>query len=287
MTEPTYDPQPTPVVKAARDLREIERLAGELHAQAVDDSGSKLMPGGKAMVALAPVSSIEAWEHRQESTERTGKAYTNAEDEDPDDIWPPLQTLAFWTEQLRRDRGEDYGQRPTLVSEAGYLRFLLPVLWETELGWDDMCADIRRARARLEDIVHDGQRAEQMRVTCPKCDEAPRLIRIHDWPEYGEDGYKCSACRERFDQDAYERAYAKQLRSEGAERYVPLPDAIATLRLQGRSERTIRKWLGPVEDAEDVVESYCEVQTRRVWAWWPALWTRHLLTETRKRRDVA
>lgn len=291
----TDGPEAGPVVKVARDLSEIERMAAELEAEAADDSNSPLMPGGKAMVSLAPVANLEAWENRYETAERLGMdtTYITAED----DEWePPLQTLTFWSEQWRREHGAEYGQRATIASEANFLRYLLGWAWDHEPHFDDFAHDIRRARLRLEDVVHDGRRAERTRVTCPHCsvertDEetgetttvpGPRLIRIYAWNP-SDDGYKCPTCKHRYTEDDYQRAYANQLRSEGAERYVAQPEAIATLRTQGRPERTIRKWLLPSAEREDVVIGYCEVRTRRTFLWWPDLWHRHLITPTRKR----
>src|SRR5690349_17684165 len=82
------------LVDVARDLREIERMATELQDQAVADANHPLMPGGRAMVALGPVASLEAWENYEQATERTmsgipgyERIYTSAEDEDPEQAW--------------------------------------------------------------------------------------------------------------------------------------------------------------------------------------------------------
>lgn len=289
MTEPAPDIQPGAVTKVAADLRAIETLAAALAEEAANESTSKLMPGGKAMVLLAHHASLEAWESMQETTERTGTHYTSAEDEDPEDHWDAMQLLLFWSESTRREFGEEYGQRPTLVSEASYLRWRLEHLWQTEAGWDDLARDIRKARARLEDIVHAGSRAERSRVVCD-CDDAPRLIRV--WADAAdEDGWKCPACKRRFTAEDHKRMFARQLRSEGAEKYVPLPDAVAVLRDEGRPERTVRKWTAGEDHREDdpigdLGFGYCEVKTRRTFTWWPRLWHRHLTTKTRK-RDAA
>lgn len=277
------------VVKVARDLHEIERLAAELDAEAVDSSTDRLMPGGKALVALAPVANLEAWVNRTDTAERLGQP-SPAEDEDDPDVWEhPLATLLWWSEDWRRVHQAEYGQRATIGTEAGFLRWLLDWAWDNEPRFDDFAKDVRHARLRLEDIVHDGRRSERTRVVCdqPTCETHPRLVKVYAW-DPDEDGYKCPACKHRFTEDDYHRAYRKQLRSEGAERYVPMTDALDTLRSQGRPERTIRKWLLPAsDDAEHVVQGYCEVQTRRTWLWWPDLWTRHLLTPRRKRKDDA
>lgn len=60
-----------------------------------------------------------------------------------------------------------------------------------------------------------------------------------------DDGWKCTRCKTRYDHDAFRRAHAEQLRRDTAAKYVPLPDAIATLVAQGRNERVVRRWLEP------------------------------------------
>src|SRR5688572_26692956 len=130
-----------PLVKVARDLREIERLAGELEAQAIADASHPLMPGGRAMVALAPVASPEAWENLEQATERAlrghpgySKAYTSAEDEDPEEAWPAFQLLRFWSESWRREREADYDdRRVSIETEAAFLRWSLEWAWDNEL----------------------------------------------------------------------------------------------------------------------------------------------------------
>lgn len=60
-----------------------------------------------------------------------------------------------------------------------------------------------------------------------------------------DDRWKCTRCNTIYDNDAFRRAHAAQLRRDTAAKYVPLKDAIATLVAQGRNERTVRRWLEP------------------------------------------
>lgn len=285
MTEPTPEVQPDPVTKAARDLTAIESLFLALPDQAEHSSNSRLMPGGTALALMAPHGSHEAWEAMNDTTERTGRHYTSAEDEDPEDSWDTFMLLSYWSEAFRRELDEEHQPKPTILSEASYLRWRLEWAWDHEPRFGDMAADIRKARVRLENVVHAGSRAERSRVVCD-CEDAPRLIRT--WGATAAfDGWKCPACKALLSEDDHKRMFARQLRSEGAEKYVPLPEAVAVLRDEGRPERTIRKWLGVSDDHEDVVGGYCEVRTRRVLAWWPDLWHRHLTTARRKRDAAA
>lgn len=256
-----------PVTKVARDLTEILRLYDALLTEAVHSANASLdnhsLPGGRAMVELGNVANVEAWNNHQDATERHQRAYTSIEDEDPDDAWPAFQTLGFWSEQWRAEHGAEYGMRPTIASEANYLRHSLNWAWDNEVHFDDFAADVRRARLKLEDIVYDGKRVERTRVVCDKCDDPRRLIKLHAMydPTGIFDSYKCPGCKAKFDQDDFDRAYAKMLRSGGAEIYVPLVEAVATLNTQGRGVRTVRRWLSPLQPRDKCMECGSE---------WPA-----------------
>lgn len=268
-----------PTVKVARDLTEIIELHERLRAQAENQASHSLMPGGHAMVALGHVANLEAWENLNDATERYAKAYTSAEDEDPEEAWSPFQILEFWSEQWRREHEAEYDTRPTITSEANFIRHSLDWAWQNETGWDDFAADVRRARVKLEDILHAGNRVELSRIVCPDCESKPRLIVLRGSAEDGsDDRWKCHVCRNRLDADDAHKAHAKMLRSESAKRWVHQADAIATLKAQGRPERTIRSWLADGEGS-----GYCDPVTHQVWVWWPDLWHKHLTTATRNR----
>lgn len=290
MTASTSPNPAHPTAKVARDLTEIVEMYHRLASQAEHQASHSLMPGGLAMVAMGGVANLEAWENLNESHERLSdhpderlrRVYTSAEDEDPDDAWSPFQILEFWSEQWRREHGAEYGERPTLVTEANFIRYCLDWAWQNELGWDDFAADIRRARVKLEDILHAGNRVELSRIVCPDCESKPRLIVLRGSAEDGsDDRWKCHVCRNRLDAADAHRAHAKMLRSESAERWVAQADAIATLKAQGRSERTVRAWLADGEG-----NGYCDPVTHQVWVWWPDLWHKHLTTPTRKRQSA-
>jgi hypothetical protein len=274
--------QPDAVTKVARDLTEILSLADALEPQAVAKANNpEHLPGGAAMVALAPVASPEAWEHRYEAAERFSRPTQHVADEDDDDA-PPLQLLLFWSEQLRVEHNRESDRRPTIASEVAFIREALHWLWENEPHFDDFARDVNRARVRLEELLYAGNRVERTRVPCNNaaCERRPRLIKLYG-DRATEDRYKCPCCKKRFDQGDYEDAYAEQLRSEGAQRYVKIQDAVGTLRAQGRPERTIRKWF---EDC--LIPAHCDPSTHDVWCWWPEMWRLHLTTKTRK-RDAA
>jgi hypothetical protein len=272
--------QAGPVVKVARDLTEILRLYAELQEQAVNDSTSRLMPGGRAMVELGPVTNLERWENMTAAGERLGRAYTSAEDEDPDEAWSAFQLIEFWSEQWRRENGAEYDQRPTIATEANFLRYLLDWAWDHEPMWDDFAADIRRARVRLEDVLTEGHRVEKTRVLCNLCAEPRHLIRLVG-TEGREDTWKCPSCKARLDLDGFSRAYAAMLRSTNAERFITLSDAVLTLVAQGRGERTVRRWM-----ASEDVDTMVDPESRRTLVYWPDLWRLHLTTRTTPRASA-
>lgn len=278
-----HEVQAGPVVKVARDLTEIVAMCAHLDEQAEHKANATMdgtgLPGGLAMVALAPVANIEAWNNLEDAAERTGKPYVSVEDEDGD--WePPLQTLVFWSEDWRREHEQEWdGRRPTVASEANFIRWALDWAWDNEPRWDDFAADVRRARVRIENVLYAGNRAERTRIVCSECDKAPRLIRKYGNEVDGaDDWWLCPSCKHRYDADGIGRAHAKMLRSDGAAKWVQQADAIGTLRAQGRAEQLVRRWLAQGEG-----EAYCDPVTHEVWIWWPDLWRKHLSTPTRNR----
>ena len=346
MSDPDQpQPEVPEVVKVARDLREIETMFGDLEDQAeakanatIDGTG---LPGGLAMVEIAGAAKpdelaeliafaeLHHFADCKKADHKTCRVAGAEHVEDQDADWEPvLQTLLFWSEQLRAERNEDYGRQPTVASEANYLRYMLDAMWKTEPHWDDFATDIRQARTRLENVLLAGRRAERSWVTCDRCEEESRLVKVWGqtfvagWscrccaavtperyrcdecgrrcaPRTGrcesivgkkddrhvclgrlsltvdrdrcptcwspvspkpalssdaaDDFHKCPSCKTRFSALEFRSAHAKQLRSEGAMRFVRLADAIGTLTNLGRPERTIRGWLRPpvLEHTED------------------------------------
>lgn len=291
MSDETTQAKAHPVTRVARDLTAILDLYERLASQAEAQASHPLMPGGPAMVALGHVANMEAWENRQQATERYGehpderlrRAYTSAEDEDPDEHWSAFQLIEFWSEAWRREHDAEYDMRPTIASEVAFVRWALDWAWDNEHAWDDFAADINRARVKLEDILHEGKRHERSRIVCDRCDDGPRLLVFRGVADdCSDDRYKCPACKVRMTPEDAQRAHAKMLRSSSSERWVAQADAIGTLKAQGRPERTVRAWL-----AEGEGEAYCDPTTHQVWVWWPDLWRKHLATPTRARNAAS
>lgn len=273
-----YD-QPDAVTKVARDMSEILELKWMIRYKAIHSANDRsYLPGGDAMMRLAPTSNLEAWENKIQSGEAGRLPYPeHVADEGDDDDQPELRNILFWSEQWRVEHNLESDRRPTLESEIGFLRQILNWIWENEPHFNDFAKDINKCRVGLENHLYAGNRVERTRVPCnnPGCERRPRLIKLYG-DRATEDRYKCPCCKKRYDQGDYEDAYAEQLRSEGARRFVKKVDAVSTLKAQGRSEHTVRNWFEAC-----LVTAYCDLRTRQVFAWWPEIW--HLHTITRKR----
>lgn len=291
--------EPSAVTKVARDLTEIVGLQERLMVQAINKAGAQIdghsLPGGAAMVNLAGVADRETNERRVELHEekhlRTclrldhSRCWTGSEDED--DTEPVLQTLLFWSEQWRTEHGFPLeGRRPTIATESNLIRSLLDWAWSELVEWEDFARDVSQARVRLENLLHAGRRQERSRIVCDRDSDlhrdgsSPRLIRIYGEAGDGsEDRWKCPGCKARLDDEEARQAHAKMLRSQGAERWVHQADAISTLKAQGRSENTVRSWLGRCQ-----AEAYCDPITHQVYVWWPSLWRLHLTAPAAGRR---
>ncbi|WP_166390280.1 hypothetical protein [Nocardioides ochotonae] len=343
-------PEPKTPVQVARDLTEIVNLSVQLLDQAVNDANAAIdgtsLPGGRAMIALAPVGDTASQERRLELAEAAWLARAQADgrtrdtadtivvtgtegrpdlvaDED-DTQAPALQLLRYWSEQYRWANAAVWDHIPTINTEAKFLHHLIDTGWLPRRDaerWAHLGRDINRARRHLESILHAGKHPERSRVVCnnPDCPKPHELIKTYGTDTTGTaDRWLCTACRTRYDDDDYRRAYADQLRHDHAARYVLLPDAIATLKAQGRSEHTIRKWLAPPlrhtadqcagckrkwhaaehdtcpacagnlrplkrGNPDAVLDAYCDTRTHKTYVWWPALWNLHLKSQNRRR----
>lgn len=171
----------------AKNLRKIEDMATRLEQRAVDRAGAKDMPGGDAMVALAGVGSIRDWMRRVDIAEEHGTEM-DISNEDPDEFWPALQILWWWTEDYRQrlnHHSDDPRWRPTLISEAAFLRHhdVAEWIWSNEVNYDDFAKDVGRAKSKLENILVEGDRSEKTPVVCDKCADKRPLVRVYDEAE--------------------------------------------------------------------------------------------------------
>lgn len=259
---------PDMLVKVARDLREIAELADQLLTQAVHHASSKLMPGGEAMAALGPCPPSP-----QAYSRIAAHRMIRGDSVDDDLGTDPLYELLWWSEGWRADLDAAMPARPTIAGEATWLSQHLVWAYEREPAFGDFSADVRKVRIALESLLYAGKRADRSRVPCNQedCERHPWLIKVWASGREADDRWKCPSCKKQYDDGDFYEAYAKHLRSEGAERWVSVTDAVAVLRAQGRNERTVRGWLYDFR-----VPWLCEVgPEHKQWLWWPALWSLH------------
>lgn len=284
-------------VSIARSLRDIEQLALDLHAQALNSPNDSTFPGGTALHMLGPAASIAVWEAQYEATEDAERW-----DESGRDTWAkrpkldpamyqgdtedqPLNVLESWTRMIREDRGQPTGLTATISRECDYLRKSLD--WACRVDeydepvWPlcfEMADELRTLVRRMEDVLHDGLRWERSEVPCTNedCTLKPRLVKVYrsrvTW-----DIHRCPACKAEYDHQQFINAKAQHLHAEGSERYVLVTDAIEATEIP---KNTMRSWMRRM-----VVKSSCDIKSRRVMVWWPDV--RDEAREWRTKRKVS
>lgn len=270
----------TDLPTVAKNLRDIEDMALRLESRAIDRAGARDIPGGDAMVNLASVGSLADWGRRVELREQGGD-YGTSEFEDPDDLWPAVQVLWFWSEDYRARLGHDHDDprwRPTLISEAKFLRNhdVANWIWDNEIHWDDYAADVETAKRKLENILHAGERILRG-VPCMYDECKGKRLERKLRPLYGKDGdrvrdrngnglwefddWRCRACKRSWDGDEYARMVtAANERSKFEEiEGETWCSADYAARKVDRSVKTIRTWINREE-----LSTLCLIAGRRV-----------------------
>ena len=185
MTDERWDPV-RERVRIAQDLTAIVSYHMMLGVEAIhrahqgiDDRGD--MPGGEAMAALGPVSSMEAWQHRFEAAEERELDTSYAYDQIGE--WHPLLVLATWEDAIRDERDQPTDLKATIPRAAAYIRGALDWILGTDdygdlnfLAVDHLASDLRRVRHELENLLREGDRADRG-APCMECGVA--LVR--DW----------------------------------------------------------------------------------------------------------
>lgn len=248
--------------EVARHLSEIAKLSNWLEDQAAHRSDDRLMPGGRATVALAYVGSPREWAENIAADElyhlsicalfdHTRCQYAEAA-ADEDNDGPPLQTLLFWSEAWREEHGYALDRRPTIASEINFLRGSLNWAWTNELHWRDFCDDVESVKTKLENLLMRGIRSERG-VPCmyDEC-KGVRLVRKLD-PGRDKSGHKvwrltdwhCPKCHRSWNDDAYKRNVAAAIWK--AQREEISGDVWCSVKYAARkvdrSESCIRAWV--------------------------------------------
>lgn len=154
-------------VQVARDLRAIAELYEQLpeHAQAVGD------PDGEAVLMLGPVANPEAFNYRMDAAPDT----SHAADQFEADL---LFMLATWEDMIRDERDQPTDLRATVPRAVDYLLSSLDWCLSNDehgnlrfLGIDKMADNIAKAKARLENLLHAGDRSDRG-APCLQCGTA-------------------------------------------------------------------------------------------------------------------
>lgn len=254
---------PTCLAMARTNLDAVACLVEELPYQAINGRQAfhqhHGIPGGDALVMLTPASP-----RREGGQLRPVYA-------EPGDPRPPLDVLAYWVNRWADHQDQALQLHPTMSNTLSLLDGQLHRIADTHL-FVHLARDLARVRVSLENVLHAGVRPDLSRVPCLSC--GTRLVKV--WADQeARDHWRCPSCWELYDQGRYERAKHDQLASRGADRFVPISDAIA---VTGRPEQTVRAWMrqGLVAVRRD--------PAGRLLVWWPDVRDKHRATPTRKRK---
>jgi hypothetical protein len=278
-------------LRLAIDLREIETLALELHTQALASPNARDFPGGTALHMLGPAASIAEWEAQYEAVEEAERWDDDGSDRwakrpklDPamyqgDDNEQPLNVLESWSRIWREEFDQPTSLKATISREVDYLRKVIDRVCEENEYREpahpavfEMAAELKQLRKRMEDVTFRGDRPTISRVTCTNtaCDAKPRLIR-----DNGRNDHKCPACKTPYNAAQFALARANNLRSQGADRFVLVPDAIEA---SGVPKQTMHSWMRRLD-----IKVACDLKTKKLQVWWPDVRQRTLLWATRRR----
>lgn len=186
----------------ARDLREIEQLAVDLHAQALNSPNDRDFPGGTALHMSAPAVPLQDWDlqyNRKETLQRfdpatgkdrwegpispkTGEPTSNSLDpavyqSETDAADHPLNVIGTWSRKWREVFDQPTGLTPTLSREVDYLRGQLDricVVDKTGVAIWPLCFkladDLHDLRRRMENTLHAGNRIDTDAAPCFRID---------------------------------------------------------------------------------------------------------------------
>lgn len=233
-------------LEIAQDLSGILDMFTDLHGEAVNRAGDPDIPGGAAMVLLGPGADIEAFGYAQMS-ELMGRTSGSVWMPDKGDLEPPLSFLASWADIVREARGFEPSQRRASIDgEVSSLRNALDWMlsvnedgepWFIEV--EDFAKGLSKIRRAMENVLHDGVRAERIRAECKACDESPRLCVRRDAEVVS---FYCPSCRKDYDTDGVAECWHRMIakRADDIPEWVTVAQASAAT---GRPPKTIRTWL--------------------------------------------
>lgn len=151
--------------------------------------------GGDAMVMLAEGRFLPA-------SRLTAEEQTN-------DPLPPLLVLASWEDDWRVELGHHGGPRATVWRCADYLGTHLTMMAQRHLAFDEFAADLARLQARMEAVLHEGDREDHAGIGCLACDGGQLVRKV---TRAGlDDHWTCRRCRRRYTDPEYHLAVRAKL----------------------------------------------------------------------------
>jgi len=217
------------------------------------------LPGGDATVMLTPASPGWPPGHKEPVTT-----------DQPGDVRPPLDVLAYWSNVWRDLTSNPAKLQPNLGRAIEHLDGALSRIAEHGM-FPLLAKGLVRVLRQIENVVHAGDRPDVSRVPCWDC--GTRLQKV--WAEEERhDHWLCPVCGEFYDHGRYERAKHDHLHSRGADHFVLLMDAVA---VTGRPEQTVRAWV--VQGLVATRRSH----SGRLEVWWPDVRDRHQTSAIRNR----
>lgn len=264
-------------IEMAQDMTAIEDMFTNLGDEAVNRAGDPDIPGGMAMVLLGPGADIEAFGYAQMS-ELMGRTSKRVWLADKGDVEPPLSFLASWSDLVREARGFEPSQRrATIGGEIASLRSALDWMLsvnEFDEPWfiqvEDFATGLRKVRRSMENVLHDGVRAERIRAECKECEEAPRLCVDRDHEAIA---FYCPSCRHPYDDAGVAQCWHRMIASrlEDVPEWVTVARAAAAT---GRSPKTIRRWTEERSDGTSKVQKR-HVDGMQLEVYWSEVWAAH------------
>lgn len=266
-------------VQIARDLREIRRLYAGLSVQVYYSAVGHDVANLAALNLLGPAAKLSEWERifdeaEADYFERLALGEVTEADrpryaDDQVDEYHPLGVLASWEDVVRDELGTATGKPASVKDAAKYLAASIPWMFDCNefgdmnfIAVDQLAIDLAQCRARLENVLKDGTRAEFTRVRCiaAECETHPRLMKL--WAAQARwDRYRCPECKTEYDGKQYAQAKAQNLHDEGASRFVRPADAS---KASGVPKNTMRSWMR----RGDVLTAL-EAPTWNRLVWWP------------------
>lgn len=226
--------------EARDDLRTIGALCGALPAEAINRGTDS-----EAMMLLGPTADPEAWGHLSASLAvgRLPEGYLA----EADGELHPLFVLGTWDMVWRDalDHDEPTG-RLDVATAVDYLdRQLTYMAGFGDVPFSDFAHDLRRCRAHLESVLHDGEQRDTG-APCMRCDvplhkcwkgrELPWSTAEHKLLAK-EDGWACPRCKRWHNETQYRLAVAHEHVAK-ADHLTAADMAIRT----GLNASTIRRW---------------------------------------------